>query len=528
MRRGRPLAHAERMDIARIGNPSAARTPARSAAGHETRMTWIAVGLIAAGAFGIEMLVSARYGYVRDELYFLAAGQHPAFGYVDQPPITPLLARLSAIAGGNTLAGFRVLPALGLAALVVLTSAMSRVLGAGRTGQVLAALAAATCGEYLAAMHELTTTTPDFVFGAATLLLVLRLLASGDPRWWLAIGTCAGIASEAKWNIAFLVAALAVGLAATDARALARSRWLLIGCVIAAALAAPDVIWQAAHGWPTLDVFRTLQTAAGHNRAVYWVAQVLYTGPVLTPVWVAGLIWSLRSEAARRFRPVAIACVVVIAVQFVLGGKPYYPGAAFTFLLAAGCVPLERWLAGRRRTGHSIAPAAWMGLAMVAGALITLPAALPVLPARTLHAVPVQKINYDLGEEIAWPKLAALVAREYHALPASLRRRTTVLAGNYGEAGAIDRYGPGLRLPQVFSGANNFWLWGPPPATDTSAIAINVDPALLRREFAHVRLVTTFWNGLGVSDDEQGAAVYLATGLRTTWARSWPAFRDYS
>ena len=173
------------------------------------------------------MAVSARYGYVRDELYFLAAGHHPAFGYVDQPPLTPLIARLSAVLSGNTLVGLRVVPALGLAALVVLTAAMSRLLGAGRAGQLLAALAAATCGEYLGAMHELTTTMPDFVFWAVTLYLVMRLLTSRDPRWWLAIGGCAGVASEAKWNIAFLAAALAAGFLATDARRLLRSRYLL-------------------------------------------------------------------------------------------------------------------------------------------------------------------------------------------------------------------------------------------------------------------------------------------------------------
>jgi hypothetical protein len=542
------------MDIARIQHPSAppaaaelaaaatslalpaatspaapATSPALPAAtSPAARTPWLGIALIAAAAFGLEMAFSARYGYVRDELYFLAAGQHLAFGYVDQPPLTPLLARFSALAGGNTLVGLRVVPALGLAALVVLTAAMARLLGAGRTGQLLAALAAATSGEYLAAMHELTTTTPDFVFGAATLLLVMRLLSSQDPRWWIAIGTCAGVASEAKWNIAFLAAALALGFAATDARHLLRGRHLLIGCAIAAALAAPDVIWQAAHGWPTMDVFRVLQTAAGHNRAVYWVAQVLYTGPVLTPVWVAGLIWSLRSEAARRFRPVALGCAIVIAAQFVLGGKPYYPGAAFTFLLAAGCVPLERRLTARRRPRPGIPPAAWAGLAMLAGALLALPVTLPVLPARALHTAPVQKINYDLGEEIAWPRLVALVAREYEALPGPQRRRTTILTGNYGEAGAIDRYGPGLGLPQVYSGHNNFWLWGPPPAADTAAVAVGMDPGFLHREFARVRLVATFWNGLGVSDDEQGTQVYVATGLRASWARSWPAFRNYS
>ena len=491
-------------------------------------MPWRGIAIIAVAAFAVEMAVSARYGYVRDELYFLSAGHHLAFGFVDQPPLTPLLARLGEIVGQGTLAGLRVLPALALAALVVATATMSRVLGAGRTGQLLAALAAATCGEYLGAMHELTTTPPDFVFWTATLLLVTKLLASQDPQWWLAVGACAGIASEAKWNIAFLLAALAAGFLATDARRLLRSRYLLAGCLIAAALAAPDVIWQAAHGWPSIDVFRALQGEGGHNRAVYWAAQVLYTGPVLVPVWAAGAVWSVRSDAARRFRPLGIACVLAIVVQFVLGGKAYYPGGAYTFLLAAGCVPVERWLAARKPLAARIGPATAMGAAMLAGGLIAAPVTLSVLPARALHTVPVQKINYDLGEEIAWPKLVALVSREYHSLPSAQRRQTTILTGNYGEAGAIDRYGPGLGLPQAYSGANNFWLWGPPPAADSAAIAVSLDPAFLRREFRHVRLAGTFWNGLGVSDDEQGAQVYVATGLRSSWARAWPAFRDYS
>ena len=526
----RPPASAPDATVPATASPAASApdATASSAAPRPDRVPWLGIALIATAAFAVEMAVSARYGYVRDELYFLAAGQHLAFGYVDQPPLTPLLARVSAIASGNTLVGLRVLPALGLAALVVATAAMSRQLGAGRAGQLLAALAAATCGEYLGAMHELTTTTPDFVFWAVTLLLVMRLLATQDRRWWLAIGTCVGVASEAKWNIAFLAAGLAVGFLATDARRLLRSRYLLFGCVIAAALAAPDVAWQAAHGWPSLDVFRALQTAAGHNRATYWLAQVLFTGPLLTPVWVAGVVWSLRSQAARRFRPVAVACVIVIAAQFILGGKPYYPGGAYTFLLAAGCVPLERWLAARKPPTVGVRPAVLAGAAIVACGAVGAPVAIPLLSARVLHTVPLQKINYDLGEEIAWPKLVGLVAREYDALPGPQRRQTTILTGNYGEAGAIDRYGPGLGLPQVYSGANNFWLWGPPPAADSAALAVNLDPAFLRREFAHVRLVATFSNGLGVSDDEQGTAVYLATGLKSSWAQAWPAFRDYS
>jgi hypothetical protein len=500
--------------------------PARGA-GPRARSPRLGIGLIAAAAFGLELAVSGRYGYVRDELYFLSAGRHLAFGYVDQPALTPLIARISAVLTGNSLVGLRLIPALGLAAIVVITAAISRLLGAGRTGQLLAALAGATCGEYLAAMHELTTTMPDFVFWAVLLLLVTRLLVSQDPRWWLAIGGCAGIASEAKWNIAFLALALGAGFLATDARRLLRSRYLLAGCALAAALAVPDLAWQAAHGWPNLAVFRVLQSQAWHNRATYWPAQVLFTGLALTPVWLAGLGWSLRRSQRLVARPAAIGCAIAITLQFVLGGKPYYPGGAYTFLLAAGCVPVERWLAARRPLWR-IRPAAAAAGVMVTSAAAFLPVAVPVLPAAVLRTVPLQKINYDLAESIGWPRQVALVAREYDALPWLLRRRTTVLAGNYGEAGALDRYGPAARLPQAYSGANSFWLWGPPPATDTAAIAINIDPALLRREFAHVRLVAIFRNGLGVSDDEQGARIYLATGMTTSWAAAWPAFRDYS
>jgi hypothetical protein len=495
-------------------------------------VAWRGVALIAAAAFAVEMAVSARYGYVRDELYFLSAGQHLAFGYVDQPPLTPLLARLSAVVFGGTLAGLRVLPALSLSFLVVATALMSRQLGAGRTGQLFAALATAVCGEYLGAMHELTTTVPDFVFWSVLILLVMRLLATSDPRWWVPIGLSAGIASEAKWNIWFLVAALVCGfcLASRSSRGLLVGglldgrRYLLIGALLAAALAAPDLIWQAQHGWPNFAVFHALQGQAWQNRITYWPAQILYTGPVLVPLWFRGITWILRGrdQVALLFRPVGIACVLVIVAQFVLGGKPYYPGGAYTFLFAAGVVPLEARLAARKRS------AKWLASAMVAGGAIASLIALPVLPADVLHTVPLQKINYDLGEEIAWPKQVAQVDAVYRSLPSAIRAHTALLTANYGEAGAIDRYGPGLGLPEAYSGHNSFWFWGPPPAADTTVVTIGIPARFLRSEFTDVRPAGTFTNGLGVSDDEQGMPLYVATGLKRPWRAIWPQFRDFS
>ena len=152
----------------------------------------------------------------------------------------------------------------------------------------------------------------------------------------------------------------------------------------------------------------------------------------------------------------------------------------------------------------------------------------PLLPAAAGHVIPLQDVNSDLGEQIAWPREVALIGSAYRALPAGQRPRTAILAGHYGEAGAVGRYGPALGLLPADSGADNFWLWGPPPAADTAAVPVGVDPARLRRGFTQVRQVATYWNGLGVSDQEQGTPVYLATGLRKSWAAAWPAFRDYS
>ena len=502
------------MDATITARPAATADGRRDIIGAITRAIGKrAVWLVAAAAFGVELAVSGRYGYVRDELYFHAAGQHLAWGYVDQPALTPLLARLDAITTGGTLVGLRALPALGLAALVLLTAAMARALGAGRGGQLLAAVATACCAEYLGAMHELTTTPVDFVGWAATLLAVTKLLRRGDPRWWLAVGGFAGVGMSAKWNIGFLVAALGLGFAITPAaRPLLRSRWLLCGAVLFAALASPDFVWQALHGWPNFAVFGHLNQQAWQNRILYWPIQVVYTSIALVPLWVGGIVWALRDI---RLRAIGIAAVFVICIQFVLGGKPYYPGGIYTFCFAAGATALSGRPWRRRAAVYCLAAA------------VSTVIALPLLPAAALARFPVQKVNYDLGEEIGWPSQVALVARTYDALPPSERSVATVLTGNYGEAGAIDRYGPAAGLPAVYSGANNYWLWGPPPARDTVAVAVNVDPALLRRWFASVRVAAVYRNGLGVSDDEEGAVIYVAAGLRSSWADAWPSFRDY-
>jgi hypothetical protein len=436
--------------------------------------------------------------------------------------LTPLLVHLTALLTGNTLVGLRAVAALGLPLVVAVTASMARMLGASRGGQAVAALAVTCCGEYLTVFHRFTTTTVDFTFWTVLLWLVVRLLTSGDRRWWLPIGVVAGIALEAKWNIAFLIAGLVIGFLATErpfrrgsrpgpeAR-LASGPYLWAACAVTVALIAPDIVWQAVHGLPNIGVYRHLQQAAWQLRIIYWPAQVFYTSIVLAPLWVRGLRQLLRDA---KLRPAGIAAATVLIAQFLLGGKPYYPAGIYPLLFAAGSAGLSLTAARAARY-------------CVAGALATL-ISLPVLPAAALAFRPLQAINPELGEQVGWPGEVSLVAAVYKSLPPAQRARTALLAGNYGEAGAIDHFGPALGLPQAYSGHNNFWLWGPPPARDTVVVAVGVDLSVLRATFASVRQVALYTNGLGISNLEEGTPLYVATGMRTSWAAAWPAFRHYS
>lgn len=247
------------------------------------------VVLIALGAVALEFAISARYGYHRDELYFLEAGHHLGLGYVDQPFLAPLIARLESIAFANSLVGLRAIPALLLGAMVVMAASMARLLGGGLVAQRLAALATAICSEYLATAHLLTTTIFDFAAWAGVLWCCTHAFSGGSSRWWLFAGLFTGIGLDAKWNLAFLLAGLVLGvLVIGAARPVVGSRWAVAGFAVAVLLAWPDVVWQAMHRWPNFTVFRSLNHDAGHNRAVYLPAQVIYTGLASTPLWVAG------------------------------------------------------------------------------------------------------------------------------------------------------------------------------------------------------------------------------------------------
>jgi 4-amino-4-deoxy-L-arabinose transferase-like glycosyltransferase len=493
-------------------------TEAEAPAKPDFAWRWLVV--LAGALVTLLLAFAARYGYHRDELYFIAIGGHPTFGYADQPPLVPLAAHAMDAVSGHSLFWLRVLPALAAGAVVVVTGLIAREFGGGRLEQLLAAGAMAASGVLIGASHLMGTTPFDVLCWTILLLLTVRAMRD-DGRVWLGAGLVAGIALEIKTLPAFLLFALVVGVLVCGPREVFRSRWLWAGAGIAVALWLPNLIWQARHGWPQLHLANSIAAGNSGSSEPRWRLipdQFLIMGPPLAPVWIAGLWRLVRSPALRRWRFLAVAYGVLVVVFLATGGKPYYLAGTYPVLFAAGAGPTIGWLRRGARRGRLLVTVAAISAA------ISIVVALPVVPAADLHDTPVPAMNYDAGEQLGWPRFAATVDQAYHSLPPSERTSTVVLTGNYGEAGAVLRYAPDI--PRVYSGHNAFWDYGPPPVNTTTVLAIGYPTSDLHKWFGSVRPMGRIDNGLNLENDEQGRHVWLCMTPRASWTTLWPHMRN--
>jgi hypothetical protein len=422
--------------------------------------------------FVIHLIVNGGYGVFRDELYFIVCGQHPAWGYVDQPPLVPLLAAWSYALFGDWLVGFRLIPALALSVTVAATAEFARAVGGGRFAQWLAGLCALLAPQFLAIGLLFTTDTFQALTWLGCAWCLVRLEQSKDERWWIGFGAIAGASLFSKYMIAFYIASLAAGLLATPMRRSLGKPWVYLGALLAALMILPNVLWQQAHGWPFLELGRA--AAGGKNIALsplaYFTQQLLLIGPLAAPVWLAGLGACLWKPQYKVYRAFPIAYVLLFAFFVVTHGKAYFLTSIYPILLSIGAVAIEDWLR------NAVARRAAFAALLISGVVIA-PLAIPVLPQETYiryaaalgmgpsaSAAERQKMGrlpQHFADMHGWPEMAAKVAAVYYALPPRDRAKAVFFAGNYGEAAAIDVFGPRLGLPPAISGHNNYWIWGP-------------------------------------------------------------------
>ncbi|MHB8960460.1 MAG: glycosyltransferase family 39 protein [Candidatus Limnocylindrales bacterium] len=479
---------------------------------------------VAGVVVAVLLVLAPAYGFHRDELYFILAGRHPDFGYVDQPPLTPILSALAVSLFGLQPLSLRVLPALCVGACIVVTALLAREARGGRAAQVLAAVTAGVSG-YLAAGHLDVTATYDLLVWALLLLLSAKiLLGSGGGRLWVLVGVVAGIGLENKQTSLFLLAGLVVAIL-LERRDLVRTRWPWVAGLIALAVWAPNLWWQAAHGFPQLEMARSIAGDATKNRVLFLPQLLLVAGPFTFPVAVAGLVRLLRGPDIRPLRPLGTAAVVVLLLVFASGGKSYYAVGSLPILLGAGAVSLVRWL-GRSGGGLSwrsaLLSAATVGTAVVIAVL-----ALPVLPPATLARTPIPDIYPENAEQVGWHTLARDVDGVVATLPAQRRATAIVLTANYGEAGAVALLGSS-GLP-VYSGHNSLWTWGPPPPdADTVVLVGRWSSPSWNGVLSACQTAAVVDNGLGLANQEQGAPIAVCRADGQLWSGAWPMFRHYN
>lgn len=476
---------------------------------------------VAAALLFAELMVTAhRYGYHGDEMYFIVAGSHPAFGYPDQPPLVPLIvALMHHIAPSLYL--LRLPSALAAAATVVVAAATARDAGGGKRAQAIAAFVAAVSAITLATGHFVTTTTFDVLTTALLGWLLVRAVMRHEPRFLLWAGVVVGVGIEAKPQVGFVASVALVALAIVGPRWTLRSKHLWTGALIAVALAAPYLIWQQRHGWPQLTVAGQIGGTAEGGRVGFIPFQLIMVSPLLVPVWFAGLVAPWRNPALRalRFVPVAFG---LLAVAYLVGdGKAYYLASAYPTLIGLGAIPAATWLTGRTRR-------ALLVTAIVLSAVLNAAVALPLLPARKLPGSGVVALNPDLANTVGWPEYIGTVRTVWDSLPPDTRAHAAIVTGTYSEAGAIDVLGGRAGLPSAYSGHNGFGLWGHPRPDQTTTILIGYDaPQFVSTLFTGCRVAARIGNRVGLANGEYGQPVMVCTGLTMPWAQLWPRLRWY-
>lgn len=477
------------------------------------------------------------YGLFRDEFYYVACSERLAFGYVDQPPFSlAMLAGVRAVFGDSTFA-IRLLPAILGALCVLIVGLVARRLGGGRYAQSLAMTAFGL--SYLYVFHVYSMNGFDVLAWVSVAYVMIRIAQDGSPWWWIALGMVLGLGLENKISVLWLGFGLAVGLVATQERRWLTTPWPWVAATLAAVLFLPHVLWQIAHGWPTLEF---IKNATGEKMIDvmpldFLRGQLTMLNPAVTLLWISGLGFLLFHRAGRPYRLLGWVYLAVFALLMASGSsRAGYLGPAYTWLLAAGAVTWERWMAspGRRWARGPV-----LVLVMLA-CVVRAPFSLPVLPveryvayAEALGVAPSTEERKALAElpqryadMFGWRELVDAVTAVYETLPPADRERVAIFTANYGNSGAIDYLGTPRGLPPSLSGHNNYWLWGPRGYTGEVMIVVGASREQLSRLFANVERAGTVTCRYCMPY-ENDKPIWIARGIRRPLAELWPELKHY-
>lgn len=510
-------------------------------AGHKHRVALTATAVIiclSACKLLVHLYASRHYGYFIDELYYLACSRHLDWGYVDQPPLIALITWIGRLLLGDSLPAIRFLPALAGAAEVALTGLIARELGGKRFAQGLAALAILVAPGILGLGNVLSMNAFEPLFWMGCAWLMIRMVKTTNPKLWIWFGILAGFGLENKYSMLIFGAGIVLGLLLTPERHLLSSPWLLAGGAIAFLIFLPNLLWNIRHHFPFLELQANIRRSGRDvplTPLAFFGEEILSMHPLTLPLWLAGLWFYFFSTEGRQFRALGWAWIFTAAVIVTLSPRVYYLYPAFPLLFAAGAVI---WEARLNRPQPLWRKLAWPAL-LISTAAVFAPLAIPMLPPETyirytkaLHLTPPPIETYKLGplpqifaDEFGWEEMAATVARVYNNLPPEVRAKTAIFGQNYGQAGAIDLFGPKYGLPPAISGHQNYFLWGPRGYTGESVIVMDDRQDRLEQLFTSVQKVASVYHPYSMPQEHFD--VFYCRGLKRPLNEIWPQLKNW-
>ena len=489
---------------------------------------------LAAAKLVFHLLTAGRYGIFRDELYYLACGEHLDWGYVDQPPLIALVAWIARHLFGDWLIGLRFFPALAGAATVWLTGKLTRELGGGVFAQVLAALAVICVPIYLILHHWLTMNAFEPLIWIGCVWCIVRAINRNDPRYWIWFGLLVGIGMETKYSVAFFVIAVVIGMVLTRDRRFLIAKEFWIGAVIALLIFLPNLVWLMRHDFPFLELMRNLRQT--HRDVVrgpiaFIVDQAQILNPVLFPLWIGGLIWLLLE---RRYRIFGIVYLALLATFIAMRGKNYYLVPIYPMLFAAGGIGFEKITGGRFKWTRAV-----YLLLLVGSTIILAPTVSPILSPggavayqKKLGFEPPKAENQRTGplpqyfaDEFGWREMAEATARVYKSLSSEDQARAAIFANSYGQAGAIDYFGPRLGLPKSISNHQTYWWWGPRNYDGSIVIVLGSDGTGDREHFQSVEVAGHTEHPYSRRDEHFD--IFLCRGFSGDLRQAWAKMKKY-
>jgi hypothetical protein len=500
------------------------------------------VALLVAAKLAVHLVSAGRYGYFRDELYFLDLGRHLDWGYVDCAPLIALYAKIALLLGGS-LPVLRTIAALAGAARVVLTMLLARELGGGRFAQALAGLCALAVPIFLAADSIFTMNGFESLFWMGCVFFLIRIVRTGDSRLWVWFGVLAGLGIENKHSTLFFGGAVVAALLLTRERREFARPGIWIGGAVALLLFLPNILWQVRHGYPTLEDLQNVKRAGKNvvlNPVEFILQQIQFLHPFLLPIWLTGL-FSFFFGRGSRMRVLGWTYLVLLALMIAAKAKNYYLAPIYPMLFASGAVAIEGWLERRSWSRGRLWPKVALAVWVVASGAFVVPAILPILPPDKLLAYqrrigaapPKTEVRHEgpleqrLGDQFGWEELVADVARIYRSLPPEERARTGIFASNYGEAGALNLFGPAYGLPAPICAHQNHYFWGPPQSEPATLIWLQWGRRGVEDHCRSVEQAGEHFHPWGMA--EENRPIYLCRGLRHTIAEYWtPDFKHWN